>query len=333
MATEARPLVGIRNRRVALTVALAALVAAAAVVGVTLLQTHGEHTTVPGAVIKPRAGNPPVFFDFGVRDDRQAQDLSRAAELLNARHVAAARAIFEHYHSLQARIGLAFANWPGGNGLDTLQTLAATNPGSPVAAYHLGWAYYWSGRVADAVAAWKRVDKRFPDSPESVEAENQLYPADQPGLPDLVLPVTLPRERSRAAQLRVLEAAARKPDAEAKLRYGDFLWQLWRRVSAERQFAAAARLAPNDPYARTAAAVALFSKRAPARAFAKLGPLTAVFPHAPVVRFELGLLLIANAQPGKGLAQLRFAAAEAPRSSYAKAVRALLSRIGNHGTK
>jgi Flp pilus assembly protein TadD len=104
-------------------------------------------------------------------------------------------------------------------------------------------------------------------------------------------------------------------------------------VSAERQFAAAARLAPHDPYARTAAAVALFSKRDPVRAFSRLGPLTAVFPHAPVVRFELGLLLIATGQPQKGLAQLRLAAREAPGSSYAKAVHALLSRIGKHGTK
>jgi tetratricopeptide (TPR) repeat protein len=313
-------------------VALAALVAAAAVVGGTLLQTRGEHTTAPGSVIEPRSGNPPLFFDFGVRADREAQQLSRGAELLNAKHVAAARAIFARYHSLQAQIGLAFANWPG-HGLDTLKSLAARSPDSAVAEYHLGWAFYWSGQVADAAAAWKRVDTRFPDSPESVEAENLLYSSDQRGLPDLVLPLSLPKAPSRAAQLRVLSAAARKPDAEAKLRYGYFLWQLWHRVSAERQFAAAARLAPHDPYARTAAAVALFTKRAPVRAFSRLGPLTAVFPHAPVVRFELGLLLIATAQPEKGLEQLRLAAGEAPGSSYAKAVHVLLSSIGKHGTK
>jgi tetratricopeptide (TPR) repeat protein len=313
-------------------VAAAAAVAAVAVVGVTLLQTRNERTTIPGSVVKPRAGNPPVFLDFGVRSDREARELSRAAELLNAKHVAAARAIFARYHSLQARIGLAFANWPR-NGLATLQTLAAQNPDSPVAEYHLGWAYFWSGRRADAAAAWQRVDTRFPDSPESVEAENELYSADQPGLPDLVLPLSIPQAANRATQLHALAAAARKPDAKAKLRYGLFLWELWRRVSAERQFAAAARLAPHDPYARTAAAVGLFTKRAPVRAFSRLGPLTAVFPHAPVVRFELGLLLIATAQPAKGLTQLRLAAAEAPRSSYAKAVHALLSRIGKHGTK
>ena len=117
------------------------------------------------------------------------------------------------------------------------------------------------------------------------------------------------------------------PDVEAKLRYGDFLWQPGVRVSAEREFAAAARLAPHDPYARTAAAVGPLHQARPARAFAKLGPLTAVFPHAPVVRFELGLLLIASGKPKKGLHQLRLAAAEAPHSYYAKAVRALLSRI------
>ena len=310
-----------------------AFVAAAAVVGATLWQTHGESTTVPGSVLKARAGTPPVFFDFGVRNGREVQDLSRAADLLNAKHVAAARAIFERYHSVQARIGLAFADWSNGDGLVTLQTLVGQNPDSPAAQYHLGWALYWSGRVADAAAAWKRVDTRFPDSPESVEAENQLYPSDQSGLPDLLLPVKLPLLASRAAQARALASAATGRNVEAKLRYGYFLWLLWHRVSAERQFAAAARLAPRNPYARTAAAVALFTKRAPRDAFSRLGPLTAVFPQAPVVRFELGLLLISTAQPGKGLKQLRLAAAEAPHSSYAKAVRALLASIGKHGTK
>ena len=332
MAVEARPLGAPRNRRVVAIVALAALIAAAAVIGVTLLQTRGETTTVPGSVIKPRSGHPPVFFDFDLRSDPEARQLTRGAELLNAKHVAAARAIFERSDSLQGKIGLAFANWPD-NGLATLQQLAAQNPDSPVAAYHLGWALYWSGRVADAAAEWKRLDMRFPDSPESVEAENELYSSYQPGLPDLNLPVTIPAAPTRAAQSRLLAAAASKPDVQAKLAYGAFLWQLWHRVSAERQFAAAARLAPHNPYARTAAAVGLFTKQDPTRAFSRLGPLTGVFPRAPVVRFELGLLLVATAQPAKGLHQLRLAAAEAPHSSYAQTVRTLLSRIGNGGTK
>jgi len=318
--------------RVFATVAVAACIAAGGVVGVTLLQTRGESTTVPGAVTKPRAGIPPLFLDFGVRDDREARELSTAATLLNAKRVAAARAIFGRYRSVQAQIGLAFSNWPA-NGLETLKTLVAHYPKSPTAGYHLGWAFLWSGRVADAASEWQRVARTFPDSPEAVEAENALYPNDTRGLPYLVLPVSIPSAPSRAAQARMLAAAARKPDAAAKLRYGFFLWQLMRPVSAERQFAGAAKLAPNDPAARTAAAVGLFTKRNPTRAFAALGPLTGVFPRAPVVRFELGLLLIWTAQPKKGLAQLRMAAAQAPESEYAREVRTLLSRLVNHGTK
>ena len=318
--------------RVLAIVAVAACLAAGGVIGVTLLQTHGQSTTAPGSVTKPRAGIPPIFLDFGVRDDREARDLSTAATLLNTKHVAAARAIFARYHSVQAQIGLAFSNWPG-NGLETLKTLVAHYPQSPAAGYHLAWAFLWSGRVSDAASEWQRVAKTFPDSPEAVEAENALYPDDQQGLPYLVLPVSLPNAASRAEQERVLAAAARKPDVGAKLRYGYFLWELMRPVSAERQFAAAAKLEPTNAAARTAAAVGLFTKRSPARAFAALGPLTAVFPRQPVVRFELGLLLIWTAQPKKGLAQLRLAAAADPNSEYAKEVRTLLARLVNHGTK
>src|SRR5436853_594200 len=144
--------------RVIATVAVAACIAAGGVVGLTVLQTRGKSTTAPGAVTKPRAGIPPLFLDFGIRDDAQTRELQRAA--------------------------------------------------------------------------------------------------------------------TRPAQLDLLSRAARAPDVQAKLRYGLALWKLWHRVSAERQFAAAVKLAPNDPAARAAAAVALFTKRAPVRAFSKLGPLT-----------------------------------------------------------
>lgn len=318
--------------RVIASVAVAACLAAGGVVGVTLLQTRGQSTTAPGAVTKPRAGIPPLFFDFGVRDDRETRDLTRAATLLAAKHVAAAQAIFAHYHSLPAQIGTAFAEWPRG-GLDTMLRLAGQNPGSALALYHLGWAYYWSGRVADAATTWRRVDMRFPDSPESVEAENLLYPKFAKDLPFIVLPVAMPSAGTSAEQLRLLARDARAPNADAKLRYGLALWRLWRPVSAERQFAAAASLAPGDPAARTAAAVALFTKRAPVRAFAKLGPLTGVYPRSSAVRFHLGVLLVWTGQARKGLRQLRLAARDEPGSLYAKEAKTLLVALQSHGTK
>jgi len=318
--------------RVLTIVAACACVAAAGTVGVTLLQTRGESTTVPGAVTKPRKGRPPLFLDFGARGDAEARALSGAATLLNNGKARQAGVIFGRYHSLQAEIGAAFASWPEG-GLDALKRLVGTHPESPAAQFNLGMAYFWSGRIADAQSTWQRVATRYPDSPESVEAENLLYPAFKSGLPFIVTTVGEPSAPSFAAQLRLLARGALQPDAKAKLRYGLALWQLQRRVSAERQFDEAAKLAPNDPEVQTAAAVGAFTKRAPVHAFGRLGPLTGKFPRAAVVRFHLALLLIWTRQPAKALKQLRIAIADEPRSVYANEARALVAALGHHGTK
>jgi predicted Zn-dependent protease len=320
--------------RVFSIVAVAACLAVAGTVGITLLQTRGESTTAPGAVTKPRAGRPPVFLDFGVRDDRQAQDLGRAARLVNSGKVQQAAAIFARYHSLQAEIGAAFARWPDG-GLDELKRLVATHPESPAAQFNLGMAYFWSGRVADAATTWRRVDLRYPDSPESVEAENVLYPPPRfaKDLPFIVTNLAQPSAPSLAAQLRLLARAAQRPDPTAKLRYGLALWQLWRRVSAERQFNAAAKLAPRDPVAQTAAAMGAFTKRAPVRAFGRVGPLTAEFPHAAAVRFHLAILLVWTRQPAKALKQFELAIADEPGSIYGKEGKQFVAALRQHGTK
>jgi tetratricopeptide (TPR) repeat protein len=318
--------------RVYAIVAAAAAVVAGATVGVVLLQTRGETTRAAGAVTKPRPGAPPLLFDFGLRQDDESAALTRGATLLASGRRRQAAAIFDRYHSLEAQIGAAFARWPD-DGLDTLKGLVASHPQSAVAELHLGLALFWSGRVADAVTTLERVDTSFPDAPEAVEAENILYAKDAQNLPFLVLPIGLPSAPTLAAQVRLLARRARRPDAAAKLRYGLVLWNLRRRVSAERQFEAAAALAPHDPVARTAAAVGVFTKRAPVRAFARLGPLTGAFPHASVVRFHLGVLLLWTGRVKQGIGQLRLAMAEQPRSLYAKEARRLLSKLPNSGTK
>jgi tetratricopeptide (TPR) repeat protein len=318
--------------RVLAIVAVTAAAAVAGTVGVTLLQTRGERTTAPGAVTKPRKGIPPLWFEFGVRQDRESRDLTRAADLLKKGERRPAEAIFGRYRSLQAEIGAAFARWPAG-GLDELKRLVASHPQSPVAELHLGWAYYWSGRNADAAASWEQVAAQHPDSPEAVMAENVLYAGQiAPGLPVIVTPIALPGAVT-ASTLRLLAHDAERADAQAKLRYGLVLWQLWRRVSAERQFAAAASLAPHDPTARTLAAVGTFTKRQPVRAFGRLGPLTGEFPKAAVVRFHLGVLLLWTKKVGKGIDQFRRAVADDPDSVYAKEARILISALPSHGTK
>ena len=319
-------------------VAIVAVVAAAVVavtIGATLLQTRGETTTVPGAVTKPRAGAPPLWLDFGVRSDAQSRALAEGQALYTAGHRAQAGAVFARYDSLEAQIGAAFSRWPRGT-LDDLTRLVAAYPRSSLVLLHYGWALYWSGRNADAIAAWQGAAAAEPDSPAAVDAQTALHPTMAQGLPIIIASVAPPAAVAKlpaAAELQALARAAAKPDANAKLLYGIALWNLRRPVSAERQFTAAAALAPHDPTVLTAAAVGRFTKSNPVRAFSKLGPLTGVFPRAAVVRFHLGLLLIWTGQVKKGEKQLRLALADGPQTVYGKQARLLLTRFAHNGTK
>jgi Flp pilus assembly protein TadD len=76
-------------------------------------------------------------------------------------------------------------------------------------------------------------------------------------------------------------------------------------VSARRAYDRAARLAPDDPEALTAAAVARFDKNDPAAAFSRIGPLSRRFPRAATVRYHLGLLLLWTGRVREGKRQLR----------------------------
>ena len=317
---------------------LASALAVAAIVGATLLQSrHSSSGTAGGvSVTKPRVGAPPVILDLGVRDDPEARALNRAAALYRAGHREQAGRIFARYHSLAAQIGAAFAAWPDG-GLDTLKQLVASHPHSALAELHLGYAYYWSGRNADAVGAWRQAVKVEPDSSAAVSAADVLHPSFVvPGLPYIITTLQPPRAVASLPgpqELGALARAARRPDANAKLLYGIALWNLRRPVSAERQFRAAASLAPNDPMALTAAAVGSFSKARPVVAFSQLGPLTGRFPRSSLVRFHLGVLLLWTNEVAKARKQLGLAVSLDPRSPYAAQAKRLLTALVGTGTK
>lgn len=285
--------------RVVAIVAVVAVVAAGAVVGVTLLQTRGATTGT-----SMRRGFPPLDLPA-----------SPALELYNAGKHEQAEALFARSHDLADEIGAAFARWPHGT-LDDVRTLVAANPRSGLAELHLGLAEYWSGRDADAAAAWQRAAAVEPDSPAAIASLDFLHPGVAPGLPPIVFDVA------------GVPAAARR-----SLVTGVNLWSLERPVSARKALAAALAAAPNDPVVRTAAAVATFSPATPLAPFPKLGPLTAAFPKAAVVRFHLGELLLWTRQVKKGEAQLRLAVATEPGSVYAQAADKILGLLRKHGTK
>ena len=323
--------------RVGLVVAGAAAAAAAIVVGVTLLQTRGStSSTGTPQVTKPQKGFPPLLLDLGVRTDATALALRRANALYTSGRRPEARKVFVRYRGIQAEIGAAFAQWPTDT-LSRLKEIVAAAPRSAIAQLHLGLADYWAGRVGDAVKAWQLAAKVQPDTAAAVHAQDLLHPRlPIPGLPPFVPSFPTPEAIDAlppAQRFAALARAARGRDVRAKLLYGVALQQLGRPVSAERQFAAAARLAPTDPDARVAAAVGRFSKAAPQRAFSRLGPLVRVFPHAATVRFHLGLMLLWLREIPQAKVELRKAQAEAPNSTLGREAKRFLSRLARIGTK
>jgi tetratricopeptide (TPR) repeat protein len=306
-------------------VALAAVVAS----GVVVIGVLATRSNVP--TVKPRPGTPPLALDFGLRTDPEARDLERAETLYNNRRQKQAAPIFKRYHSVEAEIGSAFAAWPADT-VRRLQTLAAEHPKSSLIALHLGFALYWSRRDQEAVTAWRAAEKLQPDSHYAVTAADFLHPRlGPPGLPTFVPSFQAPRRISAlpaAQQVAVLREAARTDGADAKILYGVALQRLYRPVSAEREFAAAAREEPSDPEARVARAVGLFSKDDPSLAFSRLGPLVRVFPRAQTVRLHLGLLLLWIREFPKAREELRKAVAEGPGTPLGKQASQLLEALG-----
>ena len=311
--------------RVFFLVALAAVVAS----GVVVIGVLATRSNVP--TVKPRPGAPPLVFDFGLRNDAEARELERAEEFYNDKHKEEAAPVFARYHTLEAEIGSAFAAWPADT-VRRLQTLAAEHSKSSLVALHLGFALYWSRRDQEAMTAWRAAEKLQPDSPYAVTAADFLHPRlGPPGLP-IFVPSFQPPARIRALrparQVAVLREAARTDGVDAKILYGVALQSLGHPISAEREFAAAAQESPNDPEARVAAAVGLFDKDNPAKAFSRLGPLVRVFPHAQTVRFHLGLLLLWIRELPKAREELQKALAEGPGTPLGKRASQLLEVLG-----
>ena len=311
-------------------VALLAAVAAGVVVA-GVLATRNDVPPAP----KPRAGRPPLALAFGVRTDAEAVALRKAQTLYRAGKDDAAARIFGRYRSLEAQVGDAFARWPGST-VSLLQQLQAEHPQSSLVALHLGLALYWLRHDEDAVGAWQAAARQEPDTPYAVRAQDFLHPRFAPGLPRFVPSFPLPLRIAALPapqQFAALRRAAEGGDARARILYGVALQQLDRPVSAERQFAAAARLAPNDPEARVAAAVGRFDKAKPVTAFSRLGPLTRVFPRAQTVRFHLGLMLLWSAQLTEARRQLTQAHDQGPETALGRQATQYLDALERLGTK
>ena len=292
-------------------VALVALAAAAVTVAGAVRQGGARDE----ATAEKRREPPPLELGFVLADPDETRALAAAEQAYERGMRAAARERFEavlrrNPSSIRAAIGLAFAEWPNGT-TEKIREIVARHPRSGVARLHLGLALFAEGERKAAVEQWREAERRDPDSPAAVRAEDLLHPEMAPGRP-FFLPTPGVRrrtgDRTPDRELAALRRRAEGGSAKDWLAYGSALQRVGRPVSARAAYDRALALEPTSVEARAAAAVVRFDKDDPSQAFSRLGPLTRSHPRSALVRFHLGLLLLWIGQVDEARHQLRLAA-------------------------
>lgn len=318
--------------RTRLVVALVAAVAAALVVGITLLQSGDGAEPAPTA--QPETGPPPLELGILLRDDHEARALREAERTLERGDRSQARRRFEELlaanpDSVEATVGAAIASWPDRT-LDRLRRLVAEHPDSGVARLHLGFALLASGDESAAAREWAEAERRDPDSPAALRAEDLRHPRMAPGRPPFVAAFRRPaglRGLSPEEQLAELERRAERGGAADQLLLGTAYQRVGRPVSAERAFARAVELAPGNLHAQVAVAVGSFDKDDPSRTFSRLGPLVARPEGAALVRYHLGLCLFWLGAVEVAKRELRLARNTGGGGFYEREAKRLLDRL------
>ena len=315
--------------RTSLVVAVLAVLAAGVVAAAAMLSADERDSGAATAVQpQPRDGFPPLALSLGIRDDAEARELRRAADLYERGRRQEAARIFARFRSLEAKLGAAFAAWPRSR--DRIEQLGALYPRSALVQLHVGLARFWAG-VGGALSAWREARDVEPDTPYAVRADDLLYAKEfAPGLPVFVPSFAYAVEGGTpASQLAWLRG---RSNLSGRLLYGVALQRLGRPVSARRVFADALQRAPNDVDALVADAVGRYEKSNPTAAFSRLGPLTRRFPRAATVRFHLGVLLLWQRDVNEAKRQLRLARASEPGSRIAREAGRYLDELAQVGT-
>ena len=314
----------------------AACVAAAGIAAGVAWTGRGETAPAAASEEGPRDGAPPLALDFLVEDRAQAVALQNAVRLYQDGSRPEALDRFEEVlaadpGSLYAAVGAALARWPDGT-LAALESLKGEHPESGLVALHVGLVRFWLRQDQAAEAAWREALRIDPDSPAAIRAEGLLHPDMPQGRPFFVPSLPAPEEVEGLLpleQLDLLEREAnRRGSVDAWIQYGAALQRAGRPLSAAAAFDRAVELDPANLDAKTAAALARFTKDDPAAAFSRLGPLSAANPDAAVVRFHLGLALLWLGQVTEAREQLEAAVAADPASVQARRARELLDRLG-----
>jgi tetratricopeptide (TPR) repeat protein len=314
---------------------LVAAACAAAAAGLTVGLTLATRTSTPHR--HTQSGLPPLLLDLGVRTDAEAVALRRASNLYDRGEAHRAGLIFDRYRSLEAQVGAALSVWDESIPVSFrgISDLARTYPRSSLVQLEYGLALFWRGDAAGAEAAWRTARRAEPDTPYAIHAEDLLHPNFPRGLPNFVPSFRPPPVLARLSppkQLAFLRAQA-PAGVRGRLLYGVALQRLGHQLSALRQFRAAAVLAPADPEAKVAVAVARFDKANPSRTFSRLGPLARRYPRSQSVRFHLGLCLLWLGSVDKAKAELRLARVAGPKTTLGIEAQRFLEQLRSVGTR
>jgi predicted Zn-dependent protease len=195
-----------------------------------------------------------------------------------------------------------------------LEPVAQGAPNDPVVQFNYGVALFCAGYVDEAAQAFRTAKTVGRDTLYEMRADEVLHP--QYFTPDDGLYPVFQQTRPNRLLAR-----------------GVLLQRQGHQHSAERVYARAAQLQPNDDEAQVAAAVGRFDEDNLSASFSRLGPLVERFPQSQSVRFHLGLLLAWTGQRNEAVRQFRLARSLGPATTLGKESIAFLNGLVTHGTK
>ncbi|HEV2590345.1 MAG TPA: hypothetical protein VGU02_00500 [Gaiellaceae bacterium] len=196
------------------------------------------------------------------------------------------------------------------NSVAKLEQLENRYPKDAAVQINFGRALICAGYLNDASQALEAAKHAGRDTPYEVDADQLLHPTFfQNGYP-------------------TFQPSSGK---DTLLVQGALLQRQGHQHSAEKLYAKAARLHPDDPEALVAAAVGRFDEDNPSAAFSRLGPLSKRFPRNQVVRYYLGLLLVWIGEREQAVTEFRKTVALGPDTTLGKQVQALLRQIAQSG--
>jgi tetratricopeptide (TPR) repeat protein len=192
-----------------------------------------------------------------------------------------------------------------------LEPLARQSPKDAVVAFNDGLALYCAGYPNEAATAFEQAKKVGADTYYRVQADLLLHPQyfQQGGYP--------PFEYDGNDRLLI---------------QGQVAQRAFHQVTAEKLWARAAGLHPNDADALVAAAVGRFDMDDLSASFSRLGPLVKRFPKSQTVRFHLGLLLVYIGQRKQAIAEFEQAEKLGRGTELGKQASKLLAGIEKAGS-